>query len=123
MKITNLTPHNITIMGTNGKSIVVPASGVVARCETETKKLGRLHSLADAPKNSDGEIVLISTVKTTFGTVTNVPEYKDRDGIYIVSRIVLSALQATRDDQEVYAPGELIRDDAGIVVACKGLSK
>jgi len=102
MAIVNLTPHTINLPAPIGE---VPSSGL-ARCETTTQKVGEING--------------VPLTKTEFGEVTGLPA-PEEGVIYVVSRLVLTAVADVRDD--VYCPGELVRDEAGRVVGCKSLSR
>lgn len=56
--------------------------------------------------------------RTSYGAVEGLPEPK-AGVIYIVSALVRAAVPGRLD---VASPGELVRDAAGAVVGCKGLS-
>ncbi len=119
MKFVNLTPHTINILdkvnlsiGPSGKSLRVSQEmspvqetdgvtlyratyGVLEMVDNETKAV-------DPPR--DGR--------------TPLPPMMD-DTVYIVSGQCLDALKGIRSD--FAAPGELVRDEAGKPVGCKGL--
>lgn len=64
-------------------------------------------------------------VTTRYGNVEGVPPYDARkrpqdngSQIFIVSAIVLAALEARGESTHFCAPGELVRDAAGNVVGC-----
>lgn len=106
----NLTPHEIVIDCEDGfDSIKILPSGQVARLEQTIRPLSPI-----AIGNTQ-----IPVYEFGFGEVFGLPE---PDGnVYIVSRMVLDAVKTSRED--VYAPGEAIRDASGRIVACKGLSR
>ncbi len=107
-KIINLTPHTIKLYNEGGKlTLSVPPSGDVARCEVVRKKSGRL-----------GEIPLFTTV---FGEVVGLPDELPEDAFcFVVSGLVRSALPHRED---LWQPGELLRDGQGRVIGCVGLSR
>jgi hypothetical protein len=101
----NVTPHAVTIHQ-NGDIMVVPASGVVARCATTDKIVGQI----------DG----VDIHAMSYGELDGLPEPKE-NVIYIASMLAAQAAKrAGRSD--VYAPGPAIRDDEGRIVGCQGLS-
>jgi hypothetical protein len=104
MKIINLTPHDLTIVTPAGNR-TLPKSGSVARVET----------VRAAGPEVDG----IPTSVTSFGPVTGLPE-PTPDTIYVVSGMVAARFG---DRADVFAPGELVRDDGGNVIGCRGLSR
>jgi len=102
--IKNLTPHDITIMDKKGILAIVPHCKQIARVATTKTELP--------------DIFGIPVVTTTFGELENLPE-PEEGTIFIVSRLVLNA--CSRPD--LYAPGELVRDDNGNPIGCMGLSR
>lgn len=102
----NVTPHAITIVDEGGFKMEIPPSGIVARVSEEKEPLAYL--------SADGCCVSVSTTK--LGDVTGLPEVKPNTWV-IASRMVADAV--SRGD--VLCPGELLRDDSGVVVGCKGL--
>jgi len=112
VKLVNLTPHSITVLGGDAPLVLAP-SGSVARVATETRELRKL----------DGVSILVQT----YGEITGLPAYSPSDGCYVVSALVRladAADRATRGDaprEDVLSPGELVRDAAGQPVGCRGL--
>lgn len=105
IRFVNLTPHAITVRRQDGTELSIPASGQVARCEEQRAEVAVLDGIA------------ISTA--SYGAVEWLPEPQPGT-FYIVSGLVLAAVGDRRAD--VFAPGPAIRDDAGRIVACDGLS-
>lgn len=104
MKFVNLTQHDLTIILENGDSLVLPASGEVARVTFSTQQVDEV----------DG----IPIYKTIYEPeVTRLPEPEDGT-IFIVSSL---AAQTVRR-QDVLAPTQLIRDDDGQVIAAGGFA-
>ena len=56
---------------------------------------------------------------TSFGEASGLPE-SDPNIIFIVSLLVR---QAVPERQDLYSPGELLRDDSGQPIGCIGLSR
>lgn len=104
----NLTQHVITLLQGENDTIWgrIPTSGTVARVPTTSEPMDPVQG--------------ISCTRTRFGAVEGVPP-REEGTVYIVSRLVLEAAKDFRDD--VYAPGELVRDPAGQVIGCRGLSR
>lgn len=97
----NLTPHPINIV--DGPTI--PPSGEAARVTVTREQVDAI----------DG----IPIYSSTYGEVEGLPA--PAAGVrYIVSGLVRSAVPNRAD---VYSPGELVRDDAGRVVGCRGLTQ
>ena len=113
MKIINLTPHVINVHTPSGV-ISFPASGSVARVETKQALL----------KNLPGGIPVFIQ---EYGEVTGLPEDDPSDDgtetghfetYYLVSALVRAACPSRFD---LLSPGELVRDEEGNPVGCKGL--
>ncbi len=109
MKIVNLTPHQIVLVGANGGEEVVPASGQIARVATSETLLADVHLDSG---------VIVPTVQTIYGQVEGLPE-PALDTIYIVSGLVISALGGVRSD--VFSPGRLRRGADGQPNGCLAL--
>jgi hypothetical protein len=103
VKFVNLTPHDINIVTDNG-IVTIPRSGKVARCNTISSLGGRI----------DG----IPLYATRYGDVIDLPPMTQEKILYIVSAMVKQK-EYTRND--LVSPGELVRDEKGNVIGCKGL--
>ena len=106
----NLTPHTICIMDREGAVIrEIPPSGTVARVQTRTILAGEI----------DG----IPVVEHTFGDVKGLPLPR-RDTVYLVSSLVLSAVE---DREDVLAPDtsaeSVVRDEAGRIIGVRRLQR
>ena len=105
MIIVNLTPHELNICLRDGTQVrTVAPSGMVARLETEIIQV----------KVVDG----IPFFATNYLSSTNLPDRAD-DTIYVVSRLYFGSVYG-RDD--VFVPGESVRNGSGQVIGCVGLS-
>jgi hypothetical protein len=96
----NLTPHaiNETVSGRTFE-----ASGEVARVSTELKDAGGV----------DG----IPFFRAVYGEIEGLPEPKYDGTVYIVSGMVLAQI---KDRTDCVAPGDLVRDENGKPVGCRG---
>lgn len=106
----NLTPDTIAIHNTDMEHVVdVPPSGEIARCNISMTGSGTLpHAAGDIP-----------TYVAQYGDVTGLPA--PVAGVtYIVSGTVEAACT---DREDVYAPGELLRDENGKPRGCIGLKQ
>ncbi len=106
--ILNLTPHTINIFDTDGKTQLyeMPSSGI-ARCKTEKKQIADIKGIA--------------IFDISYGEVEGVPPVNPGSGTgYIVSFLVRQALPERND---LYSPGELIRNEKGQPIGCIGLTK
>lgn len=108
--IINLTPHTINIVSRNGITVDIPSTGL-ARVKTSKLVCGIVNG--------------ITLYAESYGDIEGLPEPRENT-IYVVSRPVAQALADPRYTGEkrtdVYVPGELIRDEDGRPIGCKGLS-
>ena len=103
-KITNLTPHEVTLVDDNGNIIATfPPSGVIARVSVKTIRVATIN---DIP---------VST--SSFGQVENLPEPNDEE-VFIVSSLVA---QRCKHRKDVFIPNESVRDDKGRIIGCRSL--
>lgn len=110
MKLVNLTPHELKLHAPGGHVLTVAPSGDVARVAQTDTLTGAVVV--------DG--VALPVNKKEFGDVVGLPAPQP-DTAFVVSGLVLAALNGSRLD--VFAPGALVRDDAGNVVGANGLSQ
>ena len=104
MELRNCTPHTLNIHLPDGSVRSLPPSGVSPRVATVT----------EPSESVDG----VPVVTSRLGEVTGLPPAEP--GVFlVVSQIVASA--AGRPD--LLFPGELVRDDAGRPVGCRGLAR
>jgi hypothetical protein len=103
--IINKTPHALNIVNAAGEIITIAPSFPAARVDTV---------------RTEGEpIGGFATQTVSMGAVIDLPDPAD-DTIYIVSAIVLQQIPTRAD---VFAPGELLRDEGGRVIGAKGLTR
>ena len=120
MNIQNLTPHAVRIFAADGKTelLTVPPSGAVARVAVTRQETGVVPIEMDADRlMARDPLAGIPVFVGTYGQVTGLPEPVNGT-VYIVSAMVRQAVPRRRD---VLSPGELIRDDKGQPVGCRGL--
>jgi hypothetical protein len=150
MKIVNLTPHELDICAVDGSTFTVQASGTVCRvvpsasstelppvrvesgesrfcpeCVGNTQDMGSCGTCGGA-----GWIpvtVEIPAVRDPWSlpSVVGLPE-PEVETIYIVSRPVRDLLdrmaeRLTPSRPDVWSPGGLLCDGAGVVIGCKGI--
>lgn len=104
MTIINLTPHMITIVREDGNQITIAPSGVIPRVSTTVVKVGE-----------EGGIPLF---RTEYGQVTDLPPAEDGK-LFVVSGLLKAACPSRKD---LLTPAKQIRDEAGRVIGCEGLS-
>ena len=103
----NCTPHRIDIFNSDGEKVIsVDPSGIVARVEMVKKYYGCV----------DG--VTVHTTK--MDEVVDLPEQTTGINL-IVSRVVMELVKDFR--QDVFCPGELLRNKRGQPIGCIGLSR
>ena len=120
----NLTQHRINVYTANYWTAAEPPEDIVVAAD------GRRYCLVLSIPPS-GHHARVSSesipverkfgfevVTNTYGSVTGLPDPSPGHN-YIVSGMVLDALQGSRSD--VYAPGPLLRDNSGQPVGCIGL--
>lgn len=101
--LVNLTPHALTVFDADNNPITFP------KCDAPV----RVTVSAEVAYTVGG--IEISTV--VYGDVYNLPDSKP-DTYYIVSTLVRQALPTRKD---LLSPGELVRDENGNPIGCRGL--
>jgi hypothetical protein len=111
MQAINLTPHVLNIYSVrDSEPVLTIASTGFARAEEIVEQI--------APVNLDGTEVPV--VRKAFApTVNGLPE-PQADTIYVVSFLTA---QAVPDREDVFFPGEAVRDPSGKIIGCVGLSR
>lgn len=104
MTIINLTPHVITIVREDGTKIEIKPSGVIPRVSTTVVQVGEESG--------------IPLFRTEYGQVTDLPPQEDGK-LYVVSGLLKAACPSRTD---LLTPAKQIRDEAGRVIGCEGLS-
>ena len=104
MEIRNCTPHVLNIIKQDGEVLDLPPCGIVPRCSQSEECVLVINDIA--------------LTRQTFGDVVDLPE-PEKDVMLVVSRLVASACP---DRPDLLVPGPLVRDSAGKVIGCRGLS-
>lgn len=105
MKLVNLTPHAITVISDDDEKFEITPSGTVARVATH--------------KTQVAEIDGIPVYRQTFGEVEGLPA-PEQGVCYVVSALVLSALNGARPDVLAPDTGAAVRDEAGRILGVRG---
>jgi hypothetical protein len=108
MKIVNLTPHDVNIfrsMEDIAPMMSISPSGIVARVSTVSELYGEI----------DG----IPIFSSSFGDIVDMPK-QESGTIYIASAILLEH-KSMKNRMDVFAPGELKRNEKGQPIGCIGL--
>ena len=102
--LVNLTPHALKVFAADSKTLVqeIPATGVVPRCQ-------QVNSLINEEEG-------IGYYATSYGEVVGLPE-PEENTLLVVSFMVRQALPERKD---LVSPGDLVRDEAGVILGCKG---
>lgn len=108
--IINLTPHTVTVIGSEGGKVALPQGGRPARC-----KLRDDHT----DDFAFGDIT-VPIVENRFGGVYGLPDPVTGVRI-VVSRTVAMALAGTRTD--LLVPNGFVFDDARRVAGCTSFMK
>jgi hypothetical protein len=110
MNYVNLTPHTINILektvqeGGYKEVLSIPPSGIISRLAVRR----------EIEATIDGVVFY----KSVFGDPDDLPP-KTEGTIYIVSSLFRSGF----DREDLWVPGELVRDEAGKPIGCLGLSR
>ncbi len=116
MKILNYTPHAITLLNADGLVATIQSSGNIR--VTSSKKEYQYIPFAGT---------YIPVFQQEMGEIEFPSDFEYEEGtIYVVSRIVKEAL---KDNMEYYqyqnyfmVPDDLVRDEKGVIIGCKGFS-
>jgi hypothetical protein len=137
MKIINLTPHTLNIFNKSGVETIVPRIEVspgrflCLRCEQSSKTVSELADGIEVVQTSFGKLIIgtVNEVGKDFipDTSLSIPDNGD---IYVVS---MTCLQKIKSNECIFidwiysskflAPGEVVKDNFGNYIGCKGLSK
>lgn len=102
----NLTPHDINVIEHDGPNIfTIPASGQVARVSSTRT---HLYTIAG-----------IAIDRVEYGVVEGLPD--PEPGVNLIVSGMVAVRCPERDD--LLVPGELVRDQQGRVIGCKGLTR
>lgn len=103
MKLVNLTPHVIYVMGENAKT-QIKTSGT-ARCNVVNEEIGEING--------------IPVRKNSYGEITGLPD-PEEGTVYIVSSVIANAVKEKRDDCVIV--DQTVRNEQGLIVGCKGFA-
>ena len=103
MKIINLTPHKITILG--DRKLVLEPSGIIPRAEQHREQVGSVDGI---PIN-----------RVSYGSPVGLPEPK-AGTIYIVSALTSKAAKGRKD---LYIVDDSVRDESGRIIGCRALAR
>lgn len=110
MKIVNLTPHALVFCSPSGEqNLTIPPSGEIVRCIEEVQPISTV--------TVDGHDIPV--VAKAFGELQGLPDEQEGT-VYVVSALAAqAAYKAGR--QDVYCPGDPVRDADGKITGCRSL--
>lgn len=110
MKVINTTPHDVIVCLEDGSSRIFPKGKVSVRVEARTAQTGDMDGIP-VFEETLGDPVLLDPGMETMGA----------DAL-IVSRVAAGAMAGDCRYKEfkLLVPGEVVRDDAGRIIGCKG---
>lgn len=103
IELVNLTPHALAVIVEGGDVLHIPPSGQVARV-----------AMVRRPVFNIGEIPVF---RSEAGPVIGLPAKKS--GTFLITSALVRLAADYRDD--VFSPGELVRDTNGQPIGCRGL--
>lgn len=112
-RIINCLPHDAHLLVGDGRAVTIKQSGMVARVN---ERLSAPVTLTVATDDGAGSISVECRTRA-LGEVVGLPG-RSPGMLYLVSTMVADAA-SYRDDLVV--PGDLVRDEAGKVIGCRGL--
>jgi len=131
IKIKNLTPHAVNLVGEDGKVLITfPSEGLI-RLSQKSEVVGYLTQTCPechGTGENKGDmcslckgigIVKVPISKTSFGEAEGLPP-QEEGTIYIVSSLVC---QAYPDRDDFFIPDQTVRDKEGRIVGCHSLSQ
>lgn len=112
MKIVNLTPHPVAIVGDNGQAVrTIDPSGPMVRVETTTRTAEPIEEI------SVGEV--------SYGELAGLPD-PEEDTVYLVSVLALQVAHR-QGRKDVFSPDtgpeSAVRDDKGMIIGVKRLMR
>ncbi len=127
--LVNLTPHKIVVIREDGDKVEIPPSGYTVRVSATVEEAGEVDGIP-VYREALGRPVLVDPkgnetfVDGTRLAVFLIDPFPQATGL-IVSRVAAEALRKTGyhplAKPPLYVPGQLVRDEQGRVVGCKGL--
>lgn len=114
MRIVNLCPHEIDLRLPGGGVVRIPPASHPARTEVDRA----VPELVDCEVAEQGVHARVPVVEAQLGEVRDLPEPRD-DTFFVVSYPVAYRYPGRRD---LLVPEDLIRDERGVVVACRSLA-
>ena len=113
MEAINTTPHNIVAIKADGETLTYAKSSCQIRVSATTNCIGNVNGI-DIFEETLGDAIIEDSEDLLL-------HYR----ALLVSRVAAEKLKGMSefDSYELYVPGNLVRDDKGNIVGCKGLIK
>ena len=113
MEYLNTTPHNIVVIKADGETMTIAKSSCQIRVSAQTQCINTIDGI-DIYEEVLGDAIIEDSEDLLL-------HYR----AIIVSRVAAEKLKGMSefDSYELYVPGNLVRDNGGNIVGCKGLIK
>jgi hypothetical protein len=114
MRVVNLTPHPITLVGDMGE-VTIPPSGLVVRAREMREVLGVVEV------DGAGTLPLL---RVSYGEPDGIPEL-ELNAIYVVSALAAAAIRAHRPEvaDRFFVVSDPVRDESGRIVGARALAR
>ena len=115
MRLVNLTPHPITLVGDRGE-VTLPPSGHIVRAREVREVLGA------AQVDGAGTLPVL---RVSYAEPEGLPEQVEADTIYIVSALAAAAIRAHRPEvaDHFFVVSDPVRDSDGRVIGARALAR
>ncbi len=116
VRVQNLTPHPITLIGAGGEAITLPPSGRIVRAQEVREVVGAVEI------DGLGEIPVLAI---SYGEPEGLPEVVEADTIHIVSALAAQAIRAHRPGiaHHFFVVSDPVRDGEGRIVGARALAR
>ncbi len=115
MRIVNLCPHEIDLRPPGGGEVTIPPAPHPARAEVDRD----VPQLVDCEVDGHGATASVPVVEARMGEVRDLPEAAP--GTWLVVSYPVAYSHPERRD--LLVPEDLVRDERGVVVACRSLAR
>ncbi len=115
MRIVNLCPHEIDLRMPDGGTVRIPPAADPARAEVDRDR----PQLVECEVDGRGSHATVPVIEARMGQVRNLPE--PRADTWLVVSYPVAYANPERSD--LLVPEDLIRDERGVVVACRSLAR
>jgi hypothetical protein len=116
VRVVNLTPHPVTLIGDRGE-VTIPPSGQVVRAREVREVLGTVEI--------DGTGTL-PVLRVSYAEPEGIPEPLEPETIYIVSALAAAAIRAhcpAEVADRFFLVGDTVRDESGRIVGARALAR